>query len=60
MLRTYSDALTTQTALLEVDVSKIVLNGDGTEVTLLLTFSTSNTTNLTSLHGYRPLVLVDA
>ena len=60
MLRTYGDALTTQTALLEVDIGEIVLNGDGTEVTLLLTLATSDTANLTSLHGYRTLVLVDA
>ena len=60
MLRTYCDAFTTQTTLLEIDVSEVVLNGDSTEVTLLLTFSTSDTAYLTGLHGYRTLVLVDA
>ena len=59
MLRTYRYTLTTQTALLEVDVSEVVLNGYSTEVTLLLTLSTSDTAYLTGLHGYRTLVLVD-
>jgi hypothetical protein len=59
VLRTYCDALTTQTTLLEVDISEVVLYGDGTKVTLLLTFSTSDTAYLTGLHGYRALILVD-
>ena len=60
MLRTYGDALTTQTALLEVDICQIVFNGDGSEVTLLLALATADTTDVAGLHGYRPLVLVDA
>ena len=58
MLRTNADALTTQAALLVVDVSQIVLDGDGTEVTLLLALAATDTTNCTGLHGCRPLVLV--
>jgi hypothetical protein len=58
--RTNGYALTAETALVEVDVRNIVLNGDGTERTLLLALATTNTSSLTSLHGYGTLVLVDA
>jgi hypothetical protein len=56
---TYSDTLPTQTALLEVDVGKIVLNGNSTEVTFLLTLATTDTADIASLHGHRTFVLVD-
>ena len=60
MLRTNRHALTAETALLVVDVGKIAFDGDGTEVTLLLTLATADTTDGTSLHRHRALVLVDA
>ena len=41
-----------------VDVSQVVLNGDSTERTFLLTLSTSDTANCTSLHSSRTLVLI--
>ena len=58
--RTYSDTLATQTALGVVDVRHIVLYGDGAKRTLLLTLATTDAGGLTSLHGYRTLVFVDA
>ena len=57
--RTNADALTADAALVEVNVRNVALNGDGTEVTLLLTLATTDTSGLTSLHSYRTLVLVD-
>jgi hypothetical protein len=57
--RTNGYALTAETALVEVDVRNIVLNGDSTKLTLLLALATADTSSLTSLHGYRTLVLVD-
>ena len=58
--RTYSDTLATQTALGVVDVRHIVLYGDGTKRTLLLTLATTDAGGFTSLHSYRTLVFVDA
>ena len=58
--RTYGYALTTDTALVEVDVRNIAFDSDGLELTLLSTLATSDTCSLTSLHGYGTLVLIDA
>ena len=58
MLWTYCHALTAQATLLVIDVSQIVLDGDSTEVTLLLALATSDTTYCTGLHSCRTLVLV--
>ena len=59
MLRTYLLALTAQTALPEIDVGKVVLDGDGTERTLLLTLAATDAGSLAGLHGSSSLVLVD-
>jgi hypothetical protein len=59
MLWTNGDTLAAQTALLVVDVSQVVLNGNRTKVTLLLALAATNTANGTSLHGNRTLILVD-
>jgi hypothetical protein len=56
---TYGHALTTDAALLVVNVADIVLNLNSFELTLLLALATTDTGGLTSLHGYRPFVLVD-
>ena len=60
MLRTNGNALTAETALRVVNVGQVVLNGDRTEVTLLLTLTATDTTDGTSLHRHRALVLIDA
>ena len=57
--RTYGNTLTAQTALVEVNVGHIVLDGDGSEGTLLLTLATTDTSGLAGLHSHRTLVLVD-
>ena len=57
---TYSHTLATQTALRMVDVRHVVLNGNGTKGAFLLTLTTTDAGCLTSLHGHRTLVLVDA
>ena len=54
------NALTAETALRVVNVGQVVLNGDRTEVTLLLTLTATDTTDGTSLHRHRALVLIDA
>ena len=59
MLRTHLLALTTQTAFREVDVSQVVLDGNGTEGTFLLTLTTTDTADGTCLHRCRTLVLID-
>ena len=59
MLRTYHDTLTTQPALCMVYISQVVLDGDGSERAFLFAFATTNTTDLTSLHGNRTFILVD-
>ena len=43
-----------------VNVGKVVLNGDCTEVTFLLALTATDTTDGTSLHRHRALVLIDA
>jgi len=58
--RTNAYTLATQTALLMIDVSQIVLNGDCSESTFLLALTATNTTNGASLHGYRSFILVYA
>jgi hypothetical protein len=58
--RTYGHTLAAQTALRVVNVRDVVLNGNGTKRTLLLTLATTDAGCLTSLHGHRTLVLVDA
>ena len=58
--RTYGNTLAADAALVEVDVRHVVLNGDGTKRTLLLTLAATNTCSLAGLHGSRTLVLVDA
>ena len=60
MSRTYRDALTTETALLEIDVGHIVGNADGVEAALPNALATADTTDVAGLHSHRALVLVDA
>ena len=56
---TNSHTLTAQTALCVVDVRHVVLDGDSTKRALLRTLATTDTSSLTSLHGYRSFVFVD-
>ena len=56
---TGSHTLATETALGVVDVRHVALDGDGSELALLLTLAATDTGSLTSLHGHRTLVLVD-
>ena len=57
--RTSLHTLSAQTALVEVDVRDISFYRDGTELTFFLTLATTDTSSLTSLHGYRTFVFVD-
>jgi hypothetical protein len=58
--RTSVNALTAQTALVEIDVSHVVANGDSTKRTGLLALATSYAGSLTSFHGNSTFVFVDA
>ena len=58
MLRTFVFALTAELALLIVDVSQVVGDGDSIERTYLLALATTDTTYLTSLASDGALVLV--
>jgi len=60
MLRTFIYALAAQTALLKVNVCQVVLKGDCLERAGLDALAATYATYLTSLLGYRTLVLVDA
>ena len=58
MLRTFIFTLTAELALLIVDVSQVVGDGDSIERTYLLALATTDTTYLTSLASDGALILV--
>lgn len=59
MSGTYGSTLAAETALGEVDVGHIVLNGNGIELALLGTLATTYAGVLTGLHCHSTLVLID-
>ena len=54
------NTLGTHATLVEVDISHIVLNGDGIKLADFLALTAADTSNATSLLGYSSLVVVDA
>jgi hypothetical protein len=58
--RTSVNALSTQATLVEIDVSHVAANGDGTKRAGLLALTATYAGSLTSLHRNGTLVFVDA